>query len=45
MQGLIRRGTVVQNIGPLEFRRIGRGSEVNPDGATIPPNTGITSGN
>ncbi|WP_419162516.1 hypothetical protein [Candidatus Palauibacter sp.] len=44
IQGLIRRGTVVQNIGALEFRRIGPGPEADPDGATIPPNTGITSG-
>ncbi len=38
ISGFIRRGTIVQNIGTLEFRRIARGSDVDPDGATIPPN-------
>ncbi|WP_419939153.1 hypothetical protein [Candidatus Palauibacter sp.] len=45
IEGFIVRGTVVRNIGTLELRRIARGSDDTADGATIPANGGITSGN
>ncbi|WP_419950145.1 hypothetical protein [Candidatus Palauibacter sp.] len=43
--GFIERGDLVRNIGTLEFRRVGTSVGGDAAGATIPRNTGITSGN